>query len=88
MQAAEQKTKELEEKGMWGRAAAAYSEMFGIVGSAVEVARIDKRRKDCLRQAGEGVTDADTKENNEQAVIMNRIIELVSSQDTPSRRWR
>ncbi|WP_395314303.1 PerC family transcriptional regulator [Enterobacter sp. ECC-249] len=52
MQAAEQKAKELEERGLWRRAAAVYSEMFGIAGSAVEVARIAKRRKDCLRQAG------------------------------------
>ncbi|MHA1019787.1 PerC family transcriptional regulator [Enterobacter mori] len=52
MQAAEQKAKALEEKGLWRRAAAVYSEMFGIAGSAVEVARIAKRRKVCLRQAG------------------------------------
>lgn len=52
MQAAEQKAKELKEKGLWRRAAAVYSEMFGIAGSAVEVTRIAKRRKDCLRQAG------------------------------------
>ncbi|WP_320709596.1 PerC family transcriptional regulator [Enterobacter asburiae] len=52
MQAAEQKAKELEAKGLWRRAAAMYAEMFGIAGSAVEVARIAKRRKDCLRQAG------------------------------------
>nr|WP_249429993.1 PerC family transcriptional regulator [Enterobacter kobei] len=52
MQAAEQKAKALEDKGLWRRAAAVYSEMFGIAGSAVEVARIAKRRKDCLRQAG------------------------------------
>lgn len=52
MQAAEQKAKELEERGLWRRAAALYSDMFGIAGSAVEVARIAKRRKDCLRQAG------------------------------------
>ncbi|OXL33921.1 hypothetical protein CA284_21780 [Enterobacter mori] len=49
MQAAEQKAKALEEKGLWRRAAAVYSEMFSIAGSAVEVARIAKRRKDCLR---------------------------------------
>lgn len=52
MQAAEQKAKELEERGLWRRAAAVYSDMFGIAGSAIEVARIAKRRKDCLRQAG------------------------------------
>lgn len=52
MQAAEQKAMALEEKGLWRRAAAVYSDMFGIAGSAVEVARIAKRRKDCLRQAG------------------------------------
>ncbi|RAL71695.1 perC transcriptional activator family protein [Enterobacter hormaechei] len=52
MQAAEEKAKALEAKGLWRRAAAVYSEMFGIAGSAVEVARIAKRRKDCLRQAG------------------------------------
>ena len=52
MQAAEQKAKELEEKGLWRRAAAVYADMFGIAGSSVEVARIAKRRKDCLRQAG------------------------------------
>jgi predicted transcriptional regulator len=52
MQAAEQKAKELEEKGLWRRAAAVYTDMFGIAGSAVEVARIARRRKDCLRQAG------------------------------------
>lgn len=52
MQAAEQKAKELEDRGLWRRAAAVYSDMFGIAGSAVEVARIAKRRKDCLRQAG------------------------------------
>ena len=52
MQAAEQKAKALEEKGLWRRAAAVYSDMFGIAGSAAEVARIAKRRKDCLRQAG------------------------------------
>lgn len=52
MQAAEQKAKALEKKGLWRRAAAVYSEMFGIAGSAVEVARIAKRRKDCLREAG------------------------------------
>jgi predicted transcriptional regulator len=51
MQAAEQKAMALEEKGLWRRAAV-YSDMFGIAGSAVEVARIAKRRKDCLRQAG------------------------------------
>ncbi|EPC0967099.1 PerC family transcriptional regulator [Enterobacter ludwigii] len=54
MQAAEQKAKELEQKGLWRRAAAVYSEMFGIAGCAVEVARIAKRRKDCLRQATRG----------------------------------
>ena len=52
MQAAEEKAKALEAKGLWRRAAAVYSEMFGIAGRAVEVARIAKRRKDCLRQAG------------------------------------
>jgi predicted transcriptional regulator len=52
MQAAEQKAKELEEKGLWRSAAAVYADMFGIAGSSVEVARIAKRRKDCLRQAG------------------------------------
>lgn len=52
MQAAEQKAKALEDKGLWRRAAAVYSEMFGIAGSAVEVARIAKRRKNCLRLAG------------------------------------
>jgi len=52
MQAAEKKAKELEEKGLWRRAAAVYADMFGIAGSSVEVARIAKRRKDCLRQAG------------------------------------
>lgn len=52
MQAAEQKAMELEDKGLWRRAAAVYSEMFGIAGIAVEVARIAKRRKDCLHQAG------------------------------------
>lgn len=52
MQAAEHKAKALEEKGLWRRAAAVYSEMFGIAGNAVEVARIAKRRKDCLRLAG------------------------------------
>lgn len=52
MQAAEQKAKALEEKGLWRRAAAVYSDMFGIACSAVEVARIAKRRKECLRQAG------------------------------------
>ncbi|WP_332908874.1 PerC family transcriptional regulator [Enterobacter bugandensis] len=51
MRAAEQKAKELEERGLWRRAAAVYSDMFGITCSAVEVARIAKRRKDCLRQA-------------------------------------
>lgn len=49
MQAAEQKAKEVEEKGLWRRAAAVYTDMFGITESAVEVARIAKRRKDCLR---------------------------------------
>lgn len=52
MQAAEQKAKELEEKGLWRRAAAVYTDMFGIAGSAVEVASIARRRKNCLRQAG------------------------------------
>jgi DNA-binding transcriptional ArsR family regulator len=52
MQAAEHKAKALEEKGLWRRAAAVYSEMFGIAGNAVEIARIAKRRKDCLRLAG------------------------------------
>jgi hypothetical protein len=52
MQAAEQKAKSLEEKGLWRRAAAVYSEMFGIAGDAVEVARISKRRKHCLYKAG------------------------------------
>lgn len=52
MQAAKQRAKELEEEGLWRRAAAVYADMFGIAGSAVEVARIAKRRKDCLRQAG------------------------------------
>lgn len=52
MQAAEQKAKELEDRGLWRRAAAVYSDMFGIAGSAVEVARIAKCRNDCLRQAG------------------------------------
>ncbi|MFX2623429.1 PerC family transcriptional regulator [Enterobacter asburiae] len=52
MQAAEQKAKALEEKGLWRRAAAVYSDMFGIACSSVEVARIAKRRKECLRQAG------------------------------------
>ncbi|MEV4978118.1 PerC family transcriptional regulator [Enterobacter ludwigii] len=51
MQTAEQKAKALEDKGLWRRAAAVYSEMFGIAGSAVEVSRIAKRRKDCLHQA-------------------------------------
>ncbi|VAF67060.1 Uncharacterised protein [Enterobacter hormaechei] len=50
MQAAEQKAKALEEKGLWRRAAAVYSEMFGIAGSTVEVARIAKHRKRCLTQ--------------------------------------
>jgi predicted transcriptional regulator len=54
MRAAEQKAKELEEKGLWRRAAAVYADMFGIAESAVEVAHIAKRRKDCLRQAGRG----------------------------------
>lgn len=40
MQAAEQKAKELEEKGLWRRAAAVYADMFGIAESAVDVARI------------------------------------------------
>ena len=44
--------KALEEKGLWRRAAAVYSDMFGIACSSVEVARIAKRRKECLRQAG------------------------------------
>ena len=52
MQAAEQKANEFEEKGMWRRAATVYSAMFGIAVSAVEVARIAKLRKDCLRQVG------------------------------------
>ncbi|CAM8673373.1 PerC family transcriptional regulator [Leclercia sp. M-A074-M] len=52
MQAAEQKAKALEEKGLWRRAAAVYSDMFGIACSSVEVAWIAKRRKECLRQAG------------------------------------
>ncbi|EPP5206746.1 PerC family transcriptional regulator [Enterobacter hormaechei] len=52
MQSAEQKAKALEEKGLWRRAAAVYTDMFGIAGSAVEVARIAKRRKVCLRMAG------------------------------------
>ena len=52
MQAAEQKAKELEERGLWRRAAEVYSDMFGIAGSVVEVARIAKRCKYCLRQAG------------------------------------
>lgn len=52
MRAAEQKAQELEERGLWRRAAAVYSDMFGIAGSAVEVARIAKRRKDRLRLAG------------------------------------
>ena len=43
MQSAEQKAKALE---------AVYTDMFGIAGSAVEVARIAKRRKVCLRMAG------------------------------------
>lgn len=54
MQAAEQKAKTLEGKGLWRRAAAVYSDMFGIAGSSVEVGRIAKRRKECLRQAGRG----------------------------------
>ncbi|MHA0883134.1 PerC family transcriptional regulator [Enterobacter ludwigii] len=52
MQAAEQKAKALEEKGLWRRAATVYSDMFGIAGSAVEVARIAKCRKVCLHRAG------------------------------------
>ncbi|XHF49450.1 MAG: PerC family transcriptional regulator [Enterobacter roggenkampii] len=52
MQAAQQKAKALEDRGLWRRAAAVYSDMFGIAGSAVEVARIAKRRKECLRMAG------------------------------------
>ena len=52
MQSAEQKAKALEEKGLWRRAAAVYTDMFGIAGSAVDVARIAKRRKVCLRMAG------------------------------------
>jgi len=52
MQAAEQKARALEEKGLWRRAAAVYLDMFGIACSSVEVARIAKRRKECLRQAG------------------------------------
>ena len=52
MQSAEQNAKALEEKGLWRRAAAVYTDMFGIAGSAVEVARIAKRRKVCLRMAG------------------------------------
>lgn len=51
MQAAEQKAKALEEKGLWRRAAAVYSDMFGIACSSVEVSRIAKRRKECLRMA-------------------------------------
>jgi predicted transcriptional regulator len=52
MQAAEQKAKALEEKGLWRRAAAVYSEMFEIAGRAIEVARIAKCRKVCLHKAG------------------------------------
>lgn len=52
MLSAEQKAKALEEKGLWRRAAAVYTDMFGIAGSAIEVARIAKRRKVCLRMAG------------------------------------
>ncbi|WP_243398818.1 PerC family transcriptional regulator [Lelliottia amnigena] len=51
MQAAEQKAKEFEAKGLWRHAAAVYADMFGSGGSTVEVARIAKHRKDCLRQA-------------------------------------
>ena len=43
--------KALEEKGLWRRAAAVYSDMFGIACSSVEVSRIAKRRKECLRMA-------------------------------------
>ncbi|CAK7066485.1 MAG: hypothetical protein CITR_02946 [Citrobacter freundii] len=53
MKAAEQKARELVEEVFWRRAAAVYSDIFGIAGSAVEVARIAKCRKDCLRQRGE-----------------------------------
>lgn len=52
MQAAELKAKALEERGLWRRAAVVYADMFGIASSAVEVARIAKRRKECLRMAG------------------------------------
>ncbi|MBM3071686.1 PerC family transcriptional regulator [Enterobacter sp. RHBSTW-00994] len=50
-QAAEAKAKALEEKGLWRRAAAVYSDMLGIACTAVEVSRIAKRRSECLRMA-------------------------------------
>ncbi len=49
--AAEKKAKELEGRGLWRRAAAVYSDMLGIACSSVEVARIAKRRSECLRMA-------------------------------------
>ncbi|MFW0974762.1 PerC family transcriptional regulator [Leclercia pneumoniae] len=48
---AEQKAKALADKGLWHRAAGVYTDMFSIVCSSVEVARIAKRRNECLRMA-------------------------------------
>lgn len=49
--AAEQKAKALTDKGLWRRAAGVYTDMFSIACSSVEVARIAKRRNECLRMA-------------------------------------
>lgn len=49
--AAEQKAKALADKGLWRRAACVYTDMFSIACSSVEVARIAKRRNECLRMA-------------------------------------
>lgn len=46
---AEQKAKALADKGLWCRATCVYTYMFSIACSSVEVARIAKRRKECLR---------------------------------------
>lgn len=49
--AAEERAKALEGKGLWRRAATAYSDMLPIVCSSLEVARIAQRRDECLRNA-------------------------------------
>lgn len=51
LQAAERKAKELEEKGLWRRAATVYTSILDLACNSNEVLRIVQRRNDCLLTA-------------------------------------